>query len=233
MSCLSCLAKRSRVKGRGGRGEGRGRTSGRVPIVAETLSTKKIHRLLKRNHRYPCQSCILSHTQNQWDQISFAVRWYCSPQCYHHQEPLVLHVLPPWHHIQFGDQRMLSWERWDVGTPQAEYENTVYISNTNPLPQSNKSLHLLYPLFFFLTLNPSFLIIRFSRGLSINCVHAVWKLNLSHYICSDHCLFSEVQHRLDLTGFKTLSVKEVKHYLLMFMRAPCSYRHVCWQSGLL
>lgn len=133
MSCLSCLAKRSRVKG----GEGRGGAGGRVLIVAETLPTKKTHRLFKRNHRYPCQSCILPHTQNQWDQISSAVRWYCFPLCYHHQEPLVLHVLPPWHHIQFGDQGMLSWECWDVGTgsAQAEYEETVYVSNTNPLQQ--------------------------------------------------------------------------------------------------
>lgn len=72
MSCLSCLAKRSRVKG-GRRGGGRGGTRRRDPIVAETLPSQKKQRLLKWNHRYPCQRCILSHTQN-----SLRLNQFCS-----------------------------------------------------------------------------------------------------------------------------------------------------------
>lgn len=82
---------------------------GGVLVAAETLPTTKTQRLLERNHRDPSKSCILTqkHTQSIWlDQL--AMRCACFLPRYLHQEPLVLHVLSPWHHVQFGDHGMLS-----------------------------------------------------------------------------------------------------------------------------
>ena len=90
MSGQTCLMEKSRRRRRrrgGGWWWWRGGAVGGILIVAETLPTTKTQRLLKRNHRDPCQSCVLTHTNThthththtKWISFQFSVRCVCFP----------------------------------------------------------------------------------------------------------------------------------------------------------
>lgn len=53
-----------------------------------------------------------THAVNGTEQLTVQV-WFSG--LYLLQQPLVPHVLFPWHHVEFGDHGMSSWERRDVG----------------------------------------------------------------------------------------------------------------------
>lgn len=101
---------------------GRGRMGGGL-TVAEALPITKIEGFLEGNHRYGRQGGVLQHTDTQrvgFNPLFFFFFFLCKLNLrflprYLQQEPLVLHVLSPRHHIQFGDHGMVCREGGDVG----------------------------------------------------------------------------------------------------------------------